>query len=392
LSTPTDEVVELKNPNPPTDLDRLRELLRRNAKTLTDEAIESGGEISAGKLEELGRLARLVEVRAAEVQPHRARWPIAVLVGITLIVVSVLLFARVPETEIELDLVLSDVSFKLPRQQVLSGVIKLSTLGVSGQNEIRFPRVGTRAEQTLRASEGLGSAIRLTAVSDGKQQGTITLAPVTVPSETQFWLRPTDIPNAFRLTIKGSSLKLKVDVSGPVGVALAGMRYEELNFVSPQTIHLQAAANDVDIDLGFPSAPTKVFSPQLAATAVSLFSVTELLDDEHTIVNRVSTVVSGSIYFESLGGRELRLRSGEAISFESSQGEIRTLAMQEGQIAFAFHGKVRGMMAGMDQKRSLMPTYLEWLRARHSLSLLWGTTLYILGLIISVRGWWRSPK
>jgi hypothetical protein len=35
-----------------------------------------------------------------------------------------------------------------------------------------------------------------------------------------------------------------------------------------------------------------------------------------------------------------------------------------------------------------MPTYLEWLRARHGLSLLWGTTLYLFGVIVGALRWW----
>jgi hypothetical protein len=36
-----------------------------------------------------------------------------------------------------------------------------------------------------------------------------------------------------------------------------------------------------------------------------------------------------------------------------------------------------------------MPTWLEWLRARHGLSLLWGTALYLFGLAVGVLRWWR---
>jgi hypothetical protein len=44
-----------------------------------------------------------------------------------------------------------------------------------------------------------------------------------------------------------------------------------------------------------------------------------------------------------------------------------------------------------DSPRSLMPTWLEWLKARHGLSLLWGTTLYLFGLVLGVARWIRIP-
>ena len=39
----------------------------------------------------------------------------------------------------------------------------------------------------------------------------------------------------------------------------------------------------------------------------------------------------------------------------------------------------------------LMPTLLDWLRARHGLSLLWATTAYLVGLFVAILGWWRRP-
>ena len=40
-------------------------------------------------------------------------------------------------------------------------------------------------------------------------------------------------------------------------------------------------------------------------------------------------------------------------------------------------------------RRSLMPTWLEWLRARHGLSLLWGSTVYIVGLLMGALRWFK---
>ena len=45
-----------------------------------------------------------------------------------------------------------------------------------------------------------------------------------------------------------------------------------------------------------------------------------------------------------------------------------------------------------DEPRSLMPTLLEWLRKRQALSLLWGTALYLSGIALTLRRWWRKPE
>lgn len=79
------------------------------------------------------------------------------------------------------------------------------------------------------------------------------------------------------------------------------------------------------------------------------------------------------LYFQSLNGKERSLRPGEKIRFEQVRGEIRTLRLDDNQIALKFHGHVQGMSTGSPENRSsLMPTCLEWLSARHSLSLVLG--------------------
>ena len=109
------------------------------------------------------------------------------------------------------------------------------------------------------------------------------------------------------------------------------------------------------------------------------------------MVRRLSTILSGTLYLEALDGRPYPLRYGEALHFDHAEGIIRSLDVQKEQTVLRFRGQVRGMRTGWaDARRSLMPTFLEWLKARHGLYLLWGTTLYILGLIAGVLRWWGS--
>ena len=66
--------------------------------------MQSGGEIAEDEVAALGRLARLVELRkAAEPPPPLRVWPLVALGAGTLLIASILLFARVGETEIELE-------------------------------------------------------------------------------------------------------------------------------------------------------------------------------------------------------------------------------------------------------------------------------------------------
>jgi hypothetical protein len=373
-------------------LDRLRDLLNRKIEKLGDQAGQHNGEIGDKELDSVERLKRLVELVSYTAPSRRKRWPVIVILAATLAAVSLLLFAHVRTTEIELDLSLSELGFRFPRQQALADVMQLSSIGVSGLQKIQLPRVGDKDARTILQSDAAGASILLSAGgSDSSAKGTISLSTLTLMAGSHVGLRPTDLPKQYRLSIKSREWLLRIGVSGLVDVALPGAPAEQLNLKIPGLITLQPDTNIVDLDLRVKNSSKKTFSDQMIVDSLSFFRIDQYTDPEHTVVRRASTVLSGTLYFESLGGQERRLRPGEELDFELSQGEIRTLELQNDHIALAFHGRVQGMTSGEDEHRySIMPTYLEWLKARHGLTLLWGSTLYLFGLILTVIKWWRS--
>jgi hypothetical protein len=109
-------------------------------------------------------------------------------------------------------------------------------------------------------------------------------------------------------------------------------------------------------------------------------------------VRRVSTILSGTIFFEELNSKKLTLRPGEVIELERSQGEIESLEFKD-DIVVQFRGRVRGILSGpADIRQSLMPTWLESLKARQGLSLLWGSAIYLFGLVVGILRWLRAPE
>lgn len=373
-------------------VEQLRDLLLRQMKKVSDEAVQTNGQVSAEQVEKLERLSKIAEIcNSAKSPPARKRWPIIAVFAVTLIAVSFLLFVRVSETVIELDLSVSEVSFVLPVQQILTNTMRLDALGVSGLAEIQLPRTRTRDAKILPSSEFVRSAILISTITDEEQQGTVTLPAIMLSAGTRVWLRLTDVQHQYRMSLKSDGLDLRADVNGPVLVGLSGNQAEQFDFTSPKSIHLLPDSSEVDLDLLVWNTSQNLFSPQLVANNISLFRIDEFTDAERTIVRRVSTILSGKLYFESLNSKEYTLRPGEGIHFKRSEGEIRTLRIHDNHITLKFYGSIQGMKTGLGKTgRSIMPTYLEWLRARQGLSLLWGSTIYILGLIMAVLRWWRT--
>ena len=90
---------------------------------------------------------------------------------------------------------------------------------------------------------------------------------------------------------------------------------------------------------------------------------------------------------------ERKLRPGEMLRFGGASGTFLTLDLRDDGIATTFQGDVRDLRTGAgEHPRSLMPTLLDWLRQRQGLSLLWGTALYMFGVVTTFRKWWRKPE
>lgn len=400
---------------PKTTGNQLRDLLCKQVQEASDEVDRSGGQVSVEQVETLGRLARLVEIyQAAKPPPTHQRWPFIVALGITFLIVGILLFARISETEIELDLAVTEMSFVLPTQQVLTDTIELSALGVSGLRKIKIeiPSTHNHKAPTLKSFDG----VRLSVNSDGKRQGNINLASSMLPAKTHVWVRFTELSHQYRVSLKGTTSELQDDVNGPVQIGVwkprpapeifrlqadvngsvqvgfSGGGIEQLDFLTPHAVLIQAGSDEIDLDLTFLDPSKSKFSSQLAANDLSFFRIDEFFKTNRSIVRRVSTILSGSIYFVELNDKEHKLRPGEMIHFEHSEGEFRALRLQDDRIESKFHGYVRGLSVGSDKsRRSLMPTWLEFLHARHRLSLFLGTSLTLFGLIASALRFWRKP-
>jgi len=368
--------------------DPLRELLDREIDALTAEAEMAAGNISAERIEGLGHLARLIEIRNSQRSKPRNWWAALVLMG-TLVIMSVLLFAKVPETDIELEVSLAEASFALAKDQVVTNAIELSGLGASGLRSVQLPRSRSESRDTSQTRDESSPAISLTRSSIGTRHGSVTLEPLLLAAGARVTLYHSELPNQCLLSTNVAGLAMQATVDGPITVGWSGSPAHELDFGSPGPVLLEGGSEESQLDLTFSGMPQSPFSPQLQVQDLSFARIDQFLGPDRTLLKRLSTILSGTLYFESLNGQERRLRPGEELRFERSNGEIRTLELADNHISLKFHGRVSGMTTGAGEgQRSLMPTYLEWLWARHGLSLLWATSLYFFGLIAGALRWW----
>lgn len=366
------------------DDDPLRSILHRKVREVSRETEAHDGEVPSEQLDGLTRLARLVEVRDKTFPAAPPRWRIAVVLAATLLLVSLLLFLRVRETEVEMQLVVSEVGFVLARPQVITDIVNLDALQVSGLRGLQLSDPELSAWSAESAEEQ--KAARVTAL----ESGTITLDPLHLATGVDVRVDADRAPSGCRIALRGARTAVRATAHGRVQVDLLGSGMHTAAFGIPRPLLFETDPVEVTLDLLFAKGSPAAFSPQLVIHKLALSRIDEFQAPEGTTVRAISTILSGALYFESLNGVVRPLRPRELLQFDEIRGVIRTLELGDGRIALAFRGTVRGMRSGWGARpASLMPTWLDWLRARHGLSLLWGTTIYLFGLVMAILRWWR---
>ena len=318
------------------------------------------------------------------------RWIPALVFAATLIVASVLLFVRVSTTTIELAGTFTGVGFVSAREQPLTRPIRVAALGVAGAQDVRLP-------EDVASSAGT-TALRV-AVDDtsaAMRAGSIVLDRIVVPAGAQVWLARTDVPRQYRLSLRAAPstpISVHADVNGAVAFSPASAPRTAVALRAPRALDLSSSTGALDLDLTLAPGSAAPRWEQLDVDDLRVHRVDDDRGAAQPLARPVSTVQSGSLYFEALGGTERKLRAGELLRFGAASGTILTLDLRDDGIAATFQGTVREMRSGFgDDPRSLMPTLLEWLRKRQGLSLLWGTALYLSGIALTLRRWWRKPE
>jgi hypothetical protein len=359
--------------------------LAKQVKALVEEVRTHGGAVPPDSLANVQRLVELAKLRR-DLEPvrHVNRWVGAALFAATIALVSVLLLAHVRESEIELDLVVSELRFQVDSRQQLTDTLQLAALGASGLSQVALPGLDESGKIP-------GLSVRLSADDRGAAAGTISLEPIVAAAHSEMTLRLGEVPGELRLSMSHLDELLRADVSGTIRAAVPRFAQKVFTAATPQPIVLTPGSGQVDLDLAPLNFGPGWFAPGLEVTELGLMRIDEVTGGDRTAVRAVSTVESGSVYLEELGGRELRLRAHEGLGFALARGEVRSIGVKNGALALNFHGRVRGMASGpLDHPRNLMPRWLDWLRENQPLSLLWGSAVYLFGLSTAVRQWWKK--
>ena len=363
-------------------------ILARRIASARGRLLRGDGRVDAAEIDEIERLAKFIAIdkNATPAKPEHHLLAVGLLVA-TLIGVSLLLYARLPSTEIEVFAATSEVGFRVPLPQTLSDGTEADDLIVTCGCDIRIPSSPGNPARTLKMS---GEAVvRMTAAGNAERKGSITISPLALTPGARVRLRHRGTPGGYGLSLESPELVLRVNVYGPIVVGIPGELPETVDYVMPKSMVVTTNGKALTIDLQATNKKNLGLTPQILVDQLSFLRIDEAAAPGQP-VRRVSTLQGGTLYWEALNGEERALRPSEQIAFDAVQGEIVAVELKETDMALRFHGEVGAVTAGWgENRRSLMPTWLEWLRARHGLSLLWGSTVYIVGLLMGALRWFK---
>jgi hypothetical protein len=358
----------------------LRELARKERARLAGVANESGS-VSKEDFESLDRMEKL----AAGDRSWHQWWIPGCAFLIPLAVVTFLVKTEQGKTEIDLDASVSAFSATWRDKQAL------------------FDRALLKAFNAT----GLENVDRL-AAGDGDCSVDVKLGSKPGPEEA-INLQLLEAPKGWRVRVERSEKSIDVTLSDPaakpgaaheevpVTVSLGGQATVETRCGGVRTLREFKASDigKVDLRLGQQSTLSLTaaeghplrFARQIAVEKVALGEEDITFGD--VAKNRpISSVLSGTLYWDALDGKQMTLRPSEALSFSESTGRLRSVTAEANGLHLELFAAVKDMKTGeAPNERSLMPSYLQWIAARAELWLWWGSAVSVFAVVMSVLRW-----
>jgi hypothetical protein len=260
-----------------------------------------------------------------------------------------------------------------PWEQALT----LSSLGISGLQDVSLPAVGNRPARTVATQTLYVKAVR-------PESGSISIDPIRLPSGSLIALKPAGSLGLVQLTIGDSLPSLPVSVSGRMAVNLADQPVDTIPFRIDQ-IQLAATHGPLDFELGFPAAQVARPLVALDVVGVSFEDINRFRDEEQDADQKVSTIDSGSVAITSGRRTSHLLKKGEELPLHGFRGRVTDVAVDSQTVALTLEGTVDSLPASL----GTFPTILQVFLSNHPLASA-GAGLAYVALFVLVGLYWKK--
>lgn len=333
----------------------------------------------------LAELERLVRLAALHKPRRRVDWLTIGAVVTVFVLVSIAYCVRRGSTSVSAEVAASELGFALGSTQPVIAGDRLSYLSIRGLDSVILPVAPGRTE-TIRAR-----SLVLRPDSAPGVRATLDLAAVDLPLGTLVRIRATGHAGRYAWDLDhpdaGSrKMEHQVSISGAVVAQASGrsipMRHEVGALL---TVY---SSSPVVIITGYADTVSRVLPPIRAAHRLAFDRTFKFQEIERA----VSTIRSGTLSFDDLNGKEMKLGPGQTLRLRRADVEVPYLALANDQIRMRFSGDVAGMRTGARDRRNLMPRWLEYLRIHPAVVLISSVGFTLLGYVLGALGWWRQRK
>jgi hypothetical protein len=299
----------------------------------------------------------------------------------------------VPTTKVDFDVSTSGLTFSpLEQTQILSNAISVENVTLSGIERIYFPAQEAQAnldmkQPVVHIAAGRGHA--------SKQNNRIVLERMIIaPEDTVEFKKEGNLWSCKIYNEHGSPVasEIALNIYGKITVA-GGEVVRKLFYGHPAIPYFSIHPSGIKL-LFSPTEKTydQIFE-QIPIDELSFAEEVKLTDKAHPVISWRSSIRGGFLYMESLKGKKYTFRDGENLRLHLSSGTIRKTGIHEDVFRALIHGQVNELQTGETfTSHNLMPTLLEWLHAQEALGLLWFSSLYAFGLLITVIRWWKGSQ
>jgi hypothetical protein len=305
----------------------------------------------------------------------------------TAVAITALVFIPLRRVRVEMDIASSAITFRTSDTVQLTGLSALTLL-----QAMSFAPTELEDPVTLRRLE-LTPPLELRP----RETGSLTLSSVTIPAGTRVSIQRTADEGTWRLQIENAAAAIAATLAHTVGVSTEGIHGESIEFGRGAPLVFRAAPSDsrLQLDVTPANATSFLVRHNIGVTEVAFDEEIEESSSVNVgiIRGRASSVITGTIFNESLSGREHELRSRSTVEMTLDQGQVHELRLEPGVVHVNMSATARELKTGTPGAlQTLRPSYLEWLAEHHGLKVAWGAAAWLFALALGGLKWWNAPE
>ena len=364
---------------------------------MAEKSLRDASAISTQELDELSNQKKLLDCYKA-VSAGKERKSFAIALFLVVLGLLTILLNKVNATFVEFEVLSPYVSITNVSDKPLLMPTSVESITISGNLKVVVPQGGNIKSYGARKVE-------LKLVSDGappEQLASLSRIavdfpimsiedPVRIASKAG---RP-DISLSFCTTHEPLTLKLRGDINividqrDQVPFSSARMKTAEVIFLQQQSSSKSCVEGVlVDLEMKLDKRENLNFNSNLKIDSLSLLDnrMSELRSKKD--YSPMSAIESGKLLLHELGGKKIEISRRQRLKMEGVDGYLRNVSFEESGFLLLFEGNVKELSTGPKSNPfSLMPSYLEWIVHRESLTLLWSSVLSLFGLVFGLIKW-----